>query len=101
MLYIYPAACYLKLRHVRYKQRAVIGNITVRSQYTKAGVVKELIAWVIFIVGLLLLVVENYQAIHGAILSGSATNPSSLCLQLECRDVRDWNNTYWGHWGQR
>ena len=98
VLYIYPAACYLKLRYVRYKQRAKIGNITIRSQYTKDGIAKELIAWVILIAGFLLLVVENYQAIHGAVISGQGGEPSGLCFQLECTDVGEWNNTLWGNW---
>ena len=96
VLYIYPAACYLKLRFARYRLRSELGNITIRSQYNSAAVVKEMIAWFILVVGLLLLVVENYQAISGAVTSGSK-EPNGLCFQLDCRHVDEWNHTYWGH----
>ena len=63
MLYIYPSAFYLRLRYVRYKKRAKGASTTVLAQYSVLTVLKELLAWVIFGIGLVLLVVENYQAI--------------------------------------
>ena len=97
VLYIYPAACYLKLRFARNRLRSELGNITIRSQYNSAAVVKELVAWTILIIGLLLLVVENYQAISQAvIITSGSKKPSGLCFQMDCKAVEDWNHTYWG-----
>ncbi|XP_064386869.1 sodium-coupled neutral amino acid transporter 7-like isoform X2 [Halichondria panicea] len=97
VLYIYPAACYLKLRFARNRLRSELGNITIRSQYNSAAVVKELVAWTILIIGLLLLVVENYQAISQAvIITSGSKEPSGLCFQLDCKVVEEWNHTYWG-----
>jgi len=95
VLFIYPAACYLKLRFSRYRQRSQAQGVTVLSQYTAAGVLKELIAWSILVTGLVLLVVENYQAIESAIAVDD--QPSGLCFQMECTSSNSssWLASYW------
>ena len=47
---------------------------------------KEVAAWVILFLGLLLLIVENYQAIDAVI---HAKHPSSsLCHQAKCGELK-------------
>lgn len=84
VLYIYPSACYLKLRIARYRFRSHEQGITILSQYSAAALLKELIAWAILITGLLLLVVENYQAIVAVIQQPHES--SGQCFQLLCTD---------------
>ena len=67
---------------MRYKHRSRLSGITISSQYDAVAVMKEVIAWGIVLLGGLLLIVENYQAID-AVISASH-EPSSLCLQLKC-----------------
>ena len=73
VLYVYPAAFYLRLRYVRYKARARNSRTSIRAQYNIYAIVKEGVAWVILAIGLVLLVVENYQAIT-AIVDSSDVN---------------------------
>ena len=76
VLYVYPAAFYLRLRCVRYKKRAKKTSTDIRAQYNIYALLKEGIAWVIFGIGLVLLVVENYQAIYDVVKAneGSSNN---------------------------
>lgn len=82
ILYIFPAACYLRLRYLRYRYRSKVHRVTIYSQYNIYAIVKEVIAWLILGLGLVLLIVENYQAID-AVISATHT-PSSLCFQSKC-----------------
>ena len=93
VLYIYPSAFYLRLRYVRYRKRAQRLSISILSQYNWSAVVKEAIAWVILLIGLVLLVVENYQAIYAVSHSGggqnstcttNSSNAAGTCYTLFC-----------------
>ncbi len=96
VLYIYPSAFYLRLRYVRYRKRAQRTSTTVLAQYDIFSVMKEVLAWVIFAIGLVLLVVENYQAIYAVVESGNptaagcrsnSTNSSNYgCYPVSCND---------------
>ncbi|XP_064401706.1 solute carrier family 38 member 6-like isoform X3 [Halichondria panicea] len=92
ILYIYPAAIYLKLRYARYKKRGQDNNISIRSQYTTKAAVEEVIAWCILLIGIVLLFLTNYQALYTVIETGN--DSGGLCFQLECRTVELWNQTY-------
>ena len=92
ILYIYPAAIYLKLRFARYKKRGQDNNISIRSQYTTKAAVEEVIAWCILLTGVVLLFLTNYQAVYTIVETGN--DSSGLCFQLECKTVEHWNQTY-------
>ena len=84
MFYVYPAAFYLRLRYLRYMHRAKKNQVTVCSQYDVRAVGKEVVAYTILFVGLLLVVVENYQAIDAIVTGVHKFQPSSLCTQTKC-----------------
>jgi heme/copper-type cytochrome/quinol oxidase subunit 2 len=81
VLYIYPSAFYLRLRYVRYRERARKTGASPLTQYTIYSVIKEGVAWLILVIGLVLLVVENYQAIYAVIEArqGSSSNSTDTC----------------------
>lgn len=85
MLYIYPAAFYLRLRYLSYRKRNIEEEIPILSQYTAWSVMKEAIAWIILVIGILLLVVENYQAIYAVI--ERTHEPNGQCYLLKCEDT--------------
>lgn len=85
VLYIYPSAFYLRLRYLRYKLRSNERGVSIFSQYDFWAVLKETIAWAILFVGLVLLVVENYQAIDAVV--NNSHEPTGLCYQLKCGHV--------------
>lgn len=82
VLYIYPAMCYLRLCYLRHQKKSLEANESILSQYTVWTFIKELIAWIILLVGLILLVVENYQAIYSVI--EGIHEPSGQCYLLKC-----------------
>ena len=85
LLFVYPAACYLRLCYLHYQKKSVELKVSIWSQYTALTVLKELIAWVILIMGMLLLVVENYQAIYSVI--EGIHDPICQCYLLKCEDT--------------
>ncbi len=85
ILYIFPAACYLRLRYLRYRHRSKMHHVTMCSQYDAYSIIKEVLAWIILCMGFVLLIVENYQAIDAVINAGHA--PSSLCFQSKCGEI--------------
>lgn len=102
VLYIYPSAFYLRLRYVRYKKRAQKLCTTIRSQYNIYAVLKELVAWVIFLIGVVLLFVENYQAIHAVLphkddsklncTSTANDSAAGTCYVLSCKKSEEFAN---------
>ncbi len=92
ILYIYPPAIFLKLRFARYRKRARENNVSIRSQYSSKAVVQEILAWCILVAGIILLFLTNYQAVYTIVESG--TGNGGLCVQLECRTLEHWNETY-------
>ena len=91
VLYVYPSAFFLRLRYVRNKKRAQ----QIRSDITSHvfSILKEAIAWVIFSIGVVLLVVENYESIYEVVKSsGSSSNSSEpVCYQLSY--YKNWSNS--------
>ena len=55
------------------------------SQYDGWEVLKEIVAWIILVLGFLLLIVENYQAISAVV--NSTHEPTGLCYQLKCEKI--------------
>ena len=96
VLYIYPAACYLRLRYVSNKAKADRTGTSMLSQYNIYSVAQEGLAWFIFGLGLILLVVENYQAIKAVVDGGggnSTTNATSVGVcNLFCAKYTPLNN---------
>ncbi len=84
ILYILPPAFYLKIRFDRYKQRSKLNNITICSQYTCTAVLRELTAWVILFVAVLLLIVGCYQSVYNLVESGNAG--AVLCAPIQCTE---------------
>lgn len=84
VFYVYPAAFYVRLRYLRYMHRAKKNQVTICSQYDVCAVCKEVVAYTILFVGLLLLIVENYQAIDAIVSSVHKFQPSSLCTETKC-----------------
>ena len=83
VLYVYPAAFYLRLRYVLHKKKEVAFGLSLHSQYDSWDVLKEAVAWVIFGVGLVLLVVENYQAIDAVVNTGSPPSNGTNSTTIE------------------
>ena len=54
-----------------------------RDQYSAWAVLKEVLAWLILGLGVVLLVVENYQAIYGAV-KAPGRGENGLCLAKTC-----------------
>lgn len=96
VLYIYPSAIYLKLRYARYRKRAREREVTILSLYNKKAVLLEVLAWFILVIGLILLVLTNYQAVYTVVESTNQGEGS--CQQLDCVRVDHWNVTYFGYY---
>ena len=75
LLYIFPSAAFLRLRYKRHIARR-------KPQRRYSSICKDFVAIAILIVGLCLLVVENYSSVIDIINAGH--DPSSLCSQLAC-----------------
>lgn len=90
VLYVYPSAFFLRLRYVRYKARAKKTGTNIHTQYDVYAVIKEGVALLILVIGMVLLVVENYQAITAVIdHEGSSNSTTSSftpgsCYTLTC-----------------
>ena len=82
VFYIYPSAFYLRLRYMRYRKKMENDGISFRSQYDIFCFIKEIIACIILIIGIILLVVENYQSISAVIMKSHG--PLGQCYQLKC-----------------
>ena len=91
VLYIFPAAFYLRLRYLRYVYRAREKGITINSQYDGFAVYKEAVAWVILVIGVMLLVLNNYQAIDAIVRASHM--PTSLCYQAKCGHISNSSNS--------
>ena len=61
VLYVYPAAFYLRLCCVHYKKRTKKTSTDIRAQYNIYALLKEGIAWVIFGIGLVLKTIRPYM----------------------------------------
>lgn len=83
VFYVYPAAFYLRLRYLYYAHRAHKNQVTWWSEHDHA-IYKEVLASTILLVGIVLLVLENYQAVDAIVSSVHQFNPSSLCTQFKC-----------------
>jgi amino acid permease len=92
ILYIFPPAFFLRLRYMRYTHRSRTEGLSVRSQYNWSGVVREGVAAVIMVTGLLLLVAENYSAFEAILTQSHA--PTGLCYQSKCSSFS--NSSYFG-----
>lgn len=99
VLYIYPSAFYLRLRYVRYKLRAQNTRTSIRTQYDVYAVIKEGVAWLILVIGLVLLVVENYQAVEAIVDKGNGnstcpviTPEPGVCYTLTCNSTGNGTN---------
>lgn len=67
---------------MRYRKRLLDNGISVSQQFSLSEVIKEIIAGVILIIGLILLVVENYQAISAVV--NRTHVPTAQCFFLKC-----------------
>ena len=86
VLYIYPPAFYLRLRYMRYRKRMLENGVSISRQCKLSTVIKEIIACVILIIGVILLVVENYQAISAIV--NRTHEPLAQCFFLRCDNNR-------------
>lgn len=92
VFYVYPAAFYLRLRYLWYVQRARKNQVTFWFEYDLTAVYKEVLAFTILLVGVVLLGLENYQAVDAIVSSVHQFNPSSLCMQLKCSMMHNMTN---------
>ena len=85
ILYIFPALFYLRLRYL-YRVREAVKDVTsLYSQYRhRSGLWKDCLAGLITVLGLVLLVVENYVSVMD-VIGGNKTQPS-YCIQYLCTD---------------
>ena len=51
VLYIFPAAFFLRLRYMRYVRRRKIRGTSIRSQYNWYAVIREAVATIIMVTG--------------------------------------------------
>lgn len=82
VFYIYPASFYLRLRYMRYRKRQQRDGIPLGVQYNAVSIIKEAIAVAILVIGFLLLIALNYQAISAVV--SKAHGPLGQCYQLKC-----------------
>ena len=83
VLFIYPPIFYLRLRYMCFKEEAVRKGVPVLWMYKNISICKDIIAAVILIVGVILVIVENYVSVY-AIIVGTHQSSAGQCQQLLC-----------------
>ncbi len=104
VLYIYPAAFFMRLKYVRNKKRASEENTSIMSQYTPKDYVMEGVAAVLLVVGAILFVLQNYDAIkaviptHSPPANSTLKNPIPSCYIIHCNSSQYENSSSYSYY---
>lgn len=108
VLYIYPSAFYLRLRYLSDRKNAQTPQyMTIPTPHRAYAMLNTVIAATILGIGVVLLIVENYQAIAALIDSSgtrssqcsateNGTTPGGMCHVMTCNNNLTYNHTHQG-----
>ena len=86
ILFILPPVFYLKLRHMVMKEEAVKKGVPVNSLYRNFSIWRDVVAFLILVLGVVLMIVENYVSIY-ALVSAKGHQSLGQCQQLLCNQT--------------
>lgn len=83
ILFILPPVFYLRLRHMVMKEEAVKKGVPVNSLYRNFSIWRDVVAFLILVLGVVLMIVENYVSIY-ALVNAESHQSLGQCQQLLC-----------------
>lgn len=86
-MFILPPLFFLRIHYMTIRQRARKEGTSVLKLYQTWSVWKDLTAVVILLVGVLLMIVENYVSVRAVVVSSHG--PIGLCQQLLCNHTEN------------